>query len=499
MEAMDGVKTIMESHTIITHKLAGDSNREVARKTGFNRKTVARYWNEYQHNLKALDGCDDIRVAQEAIIAKPQYNTSSRHPVKYTDEMDAALDAILAAEEQKRKTLGSRNKQMKTVRQMHRELKDSGFDIGLTTITSKVAEKRARRREAFIRQEYEFGDRLEYDFGEVCLEIAGISGTYHMAAIASPAGRFRWAYLYADQKKDSFLDSHVRFFAMVGGVWRRMVYDNMKNVVTRFIGRSEKELNSDLVALSRYYGFIPDTTNCYAGNEKGYVEGSVKIIRREVFAKRYSFDSFDEAAEYLQQELVRINADSAIEEEKAHLAPTRPPLDLADVSTPKVNKYSFVQVANNSYSVPEYMVGHVVTAKCYVFEVLIYAGTSLIAKHSRLRGAGQMSVDIMHYLGTLARKPGAVASSKALKCQDRLKALFDEQFSERPKDFIALLKANAHLPIDGLVAAVAKGAECMPAFAPVASPSLSKSIENASRAQLEAISQALLRGGEKVA
>lgn len=44
-----------------------------------------------------------------------------------------------------------------------------------------------------------------------------------------------------NQKKDVFLDSHVRFFEMVGGVYREVVYDNMKNVVTRFIGRNEKE------------------------------------------------------------------------------------------------------------------------------------------------------------------------------------------------------------------------------------------------------------------
>lgn len=49
-----------------------------------------------------------------------------------------------------------------------------------------------------------------------------------------------------NQKKDVFLDSHVRFFEMVGGVYREVVYDNMKNVVTRFIGRNEKELNQDL-------------------------------------------------------------------------------------------------------------------------------------------------------------------------------------------------------------------------------------------------------------
>jgi len=38
------------------------------------------------------------------------------------------------------------------------------------------------------------------------------------------------------------MDSHVRFFSMMGGVYKEVVYDNMKNVVSKFIGRNEKEL-----------------------------------------------------------------------------------------------------------------------------------------------------------------------------------------------------------------------------------------------------------------
>ena len=36
------------------------------------------------------------------------------------------------------------------------------------------------------------------------------------------------------------MDSHVKFFEMVKGVYKEVVYDNMKNVVTKFIGRKEK-------------------------------------------------------------------------------------------------------------------------------------------------------------------------------------------------------------------------------------------------------------------
>ena len=120
--------------------------------------------------------------------------------------------------------------------------------------------------------------------------IGGIVQKYHMAVIGSPAAAHRWAYLYTNQKKEVFMDSHVRYFEMMGGVPKEMVYDNMRNVVHRFIGKNEKELNPDLIKMSEYYGFDINVTNCFSGNEKGFVESSVKKLRREIFAKKYEFD-----------------------------------------------------------------------------------------------------------------------------------------------------------------------------------------------------------------
>jgi hypothetical protein len=42
---------------------------------------------------------------------------------------------------------------------------------------------------------------------------------------------------------------------MTGGVWKEIVYDNMRNVVSKFIGKNEKELNEELVKMANYYGF----------------------------------------------------------------------------------------------------------------------------------------------------------------------------------------------------------------------------------------------------
>jgi len=441
----------MEQNTVITLKLKGKSNRWIAKEIGINRKTVADYWAEYQRLTRQLEEEGDNREIQEQIVAGPKYDVSTRAPIKYTKEMDETIDAILENEAEKARELGENNKQKLTNKQIHGMLRAQGHDIGVTVVTNKIREKRNKLAEAFIRQEYDFGDRIEYDFGEVKLVIDGVVGKYYLAVFGSPRASFRWAYLYNNQKKDVFLDSHVRFFSMVGGSYREAVYDNMRNVVARFIGKNEKELNADLIAMSTYYGFSLNVTNCFSGNEKGYVESSVKTVRKEVYAVRYRFDSIEEAEQYLETELRRMNAGSLIEEEKKHLLPWRPPLELSRMTEQRVDKYSFVRVDNNYYSVPEYLVGRKVTVRNYVKEVVVYAGLNEVCHHKKKDGYGEMSVNILHYLDTLTKKPGALRNSKALRSEADLKAVFDRYYTRNVRRFIDALRANQDEPMDEIV------------------------------------------------
>jgi len=80
-------------------------------------------------------------------------------------------------------------------------VKDKGFVIGLACVSNRIKIKRDKQKECFIRQQYDYGDRLEYDFGEVKLVVSRESATYHLAVLSSPASNFRWAYLYKSQKK----------------------------------------------------------------------------------------------------------------------------------------------------------------------------------------------------------------------------------------------------------------------------------------------------------
>lgn len=437
------MKTLMDKFKIIDAKRRGLSNRETAKRLGIDRKTVAKYWNEYNERLKELNLTDshtDIRELQAQIVKEPQYDVSSRGPMKYTEEIDALVETILEEEKEKSKKLG-RHKQKRTLKQMHELVASHGHDIAYSTLSKYIKIKTDTRKEAYIRQEYEYGDRVEYDFGEVKLEINGVVSIYYMAVFGAPASKFRWAYLYPNQKKEVFMDSHVRFFEKMGGVYKEVVYDNMRNVVTKFIGKNKKELNEDLVNMSLYYGFEINVTNCFSGNEKGFVEASVKHLRKELFTKRYRFDHFEEAENYLEKELIKLNeTTSRVQEEQKHLLPKLPALELGILTEQKVNKYSMIQVETNHYSVPEHLVGKWVQTKIYAREILVYDNSQLVAKHKKIDGFHQFEIDLYHYLNTLKRKPGALKHSKALKSKNKLKTIYDTYFNKREKEFIEILQ-----------------------------------------------------------
>lgn len=229
---------------------------------------------------------------------------------------------------------------------------------------------------------------------------------------------------------------------MIGGVWKEVVYDNMRNVVSKFIGKNEKELNEDLVKMSLYYGFDINVTNAFSGNEKGYVDGSVKYLRNKIFAENYKFNSEETAIEYMESQLMKLNENSKIKEEKKKLKTAKPPLELAEIRKSFVNKYSFVQIENNFYSVPEYLVGLSVTSKIYYNKILIYSNNELVCEHKKLDGNKKISANIRHYLKTLTFKPGALKNSYVLKSNPKLKSIFDKYYTNNPKKFIDIISKN---------------------------------------------------------
>ncbi len=86
----------------------------------------------------------------------------------------------------------------------------------------------------------------------------------------------------------------------------RMVYDNMRVAVKSFVG-SEKHPTDALLELAGFYAFDFRFCNARRGNEKGTVEETVKVLRKEAFSVRDHFDTLEEAQAYLDKVCERMN------------------------------------------------------------------------------------------------------------------------------------------------------------------------------------------------
>ncbi len=456
---------IDKQRIIIKYFNEGLSTRKIEKELHISRKTIRKYIREYQKKRERLTESkseDELLIAD--IVEKPRYDCSKRNKVKLTDKVLDRINFYLKENQEKRAS--GRSKQVKKKIDILEALHSEGFDIGYTTVCCAISDIARRQKEAYIKQEYVPGATCEFDWGEVKLTIAKKLCIFQMAVFTTAYGNYRYADLYRNGKTESFLDTHANFFEEIGGVYKEIVYDNMKVAVARFAGLNEKEPTEALLKLSIYYGFSYRFCNTSRANEKGHVERSVEYVRRKAFSKRDDFESLDEARIYLRQELKALNlkpqvlakgqsACHMLDVERKHLSLKPPRYDCAMVLEARVNKYATVAVSGCYYSVPDSLVGEFVMVKAYIDKVVCFYKNETIAEHKRLYGNHEWKIYINHYLKTLKAKPGALASSAAfLQMSEKLKLIYEKYFQGAEKDFVALLEMAGKIGLEKIEAAI---------------------------------------------
>lgn len=443
-----------QKQTIIMKHLNNISNREIARQMHISKDTVNKYVKEYdEKRLELLSINPDMEQSEiiQAFVEKPKYDSRNRGPLKKTE------DALLVIEEclelnQKKRANGLHKQQMRKI-DIHEYLLKKGYDISYSTVKRLIKKIDEKNKEAFIRQEYEYGDIAEFDWGTVKLDIGGTGyKNYQMAVFTAAKTNYRFAKLYKSQDTPAFQESHADYFAHCHGVFHTMVYDNMRVAVRKFVGLHEKEPTEALLQLSLYYGYQFRFCNIRSGNEKGHVERSVEYVRRKVFCGPGNdvFDTLADANAFLYRECMKLNArdiyDGSVPAdtfgmEKEKLLPEMPKFESCRKSTGRVDKYSTVMVAQNHYSVPDTLVGKEVDIRTYTDKIIIYHDGEIIARHERSFKGHDWKIDIYHYLHTLKRKPGALHQSTALLQSDtRIKKIFETYYSSDAKTFLDVLE-----------------------------------------------------------
>jgi len=382
----------MEQVHVIRHKHANEdqSVRQIARQMGIHRATVRKYL-----------GQAEPRRVEKAPRGEPVMAT-----------VGPRIDSLI--QEWKGRSGG---KHRITSVRVHRQLIEEGLCVGERTVRKYLSEKRRKAAEVYIPLVHRAGDEAQVDFFEVTVDLAGERKRVWKFLLRLMHSKRDLVWLYERCNQVSFFDGHVRAFAAIGAVPRRLVYDNLSSAVKRRVKTGERELSERFMALCAHYRFEPCFARPGEGHDKGGVEGRGKTIRLQHLTPIVEGATLPDISRWLQSDLDKRWEKSKApdgrpvgdlyDEDQFSMNPLPPnPFEAREVRPVSVSRSATVTVMGAVYSVPSSWARLEATAYIGVEDIqLVCRGN----EHThRLQPKGGESINYRDYLPELARKPQAV-------------------------------------------------------------------------------------------
>lgn len=381
--------------------LAGESQRQIAKELGISRNTVAKY-------------CEGDAVPWER-------KTPVRERSVITDEVIDFIRQCLEEDQQV-----SFKKQTHTAKRIYDRLVDEkGFTGGASTIRRKVREIKGSLPQAYIPLQFDPGDAIQIDWGEADIYIASRKIRVNLFCARLCYSCRPVVLAYHSQNAESFYDAIVRTFNILGGVTKRVIFDNGKVAVKEGFGAYAK-MQAGYEALSAHYGYDAVFCNPAEGHEKGLVEGLVGWARRNICVPVPHVSNIHELNIILLERCQKYEKNSIrsrnatvrdlLATEREHLRPLpKYNFETACCIDARVNAFSTVRFKTNVYSVPVRYVGLTVSIKGYPETIEIYHKGDLISVHDRLMGKNKTSYHLDDYLPLLEKRPRAIFDAAPVK------------------------------------------------------------------------------------
>jgi hypothetical protein len=223
-----------------------------------------------------------------------------------------------------------------------------------------------------------------------------------------------------------FWEGHKRAFAFLGGVPRRIAYDNTKTAVGKITGSRDRQVTREFQRLLSHYLFTPHFCLVRRPNEKGHVERLLDYARSNFLVPVPAVPSLEalNAAleERCRQDLERVvrgkpgsAATLLVEDRAAFLPLPAKPFEARRVTQATADSLSLIRFDTNSYSVPTRYAHRPLTVVATVTEVRLIHEDRLVARHPRCWEREQYRFDPVHYLELLERKPGGFDYARPLE------------------------------------------------------------------------------------
>jgi transposase len=378
----------------------GWSISEIARHTGYNRRTVSKY-------------------------AKAKVPPVSKKRSAKPSKLDAFKDYIIQR----------LNSDPLTASRIYREIRDMGFTGKYTIVKDFIRKVRPPKSVlAVYRFETEPGRQAQADWAECGrIEIDGKVQKLYCFNMVLGYSRMTYAEFTLSIDTPTLIQCHLNAFDFFGGYPEEILYDNMKQIVIkRTMRSSDSEWNTQFEQFFMHYGFAPRLHRPYRPQTKGKIENTVGFVKRDFFMGS-SFCSFSDINNQLRSWLNRVNrrihgTTFEIPAERFKLENLTsldgvPPYTIIREVTRIISRDSHISYNGNHYSVLYKYAGREARVQIEGNRIRILVGSEKVCEHEILTGSHRVSRNKEHFKGLLSEillenKTRSNRSSPILKFSD---------------------------------------------------------------------------------
>jgi transposase len=264
-----------------------------------------------------------------------------------------------------------------------------------------------------MRQIHKAGEKLFVDYsglkGEITDRMSGKKTMVDIFVATLGASGYTYAEASANQRLESFIDSHVNALEFFEGVPQILIPDNLKSAVTK-AHRYDPEINGSYQDMADHYNTVIIPARPYSPKDKSKVELAIKLVQRWILAKIRNeiFFTVSELNKRIRELLDYYNGKKIKKLGKSRkelfLELDKPALaallinryEFKNVRWRRVNLDYHIEVEGSYYSVPYQLTGKEVLAKYNQRVVEISYHNKIIAFHARLCGDNQVSTNKEH-------------------------------------------------------------------------------------------------------
>jgi hypothetical protein len=232
----------------------------------------------------------------------------------------------------------------------------------------------------------------QVDFGEATVKLNGVETKVALFVLTLPYSGVIFIQAFPRECTETFLEGHRRAFEHLGGVPRRISYDNSAIAVIEVLKGRERKLTREFLRLQSHYLFREHFCLVRRANEKGHVERLVGFARRNFLVPVPQVQSLAALNQQLRE---RCQADLAErtrgkpapksellrEDQAAFLPLPKQAFEARRVTDRTADSQSLVRFDDNDYSVPVQYAHRKLLVVATAEEVRLVYEDRLVAKY----------------------------------------------------------------------------------------------------------------------